>query len=106
MPITDTDKSPAATPWEPQAATVGRGNPFGATALAASLLAMIFGWVPVVGWSIWLAALALSLTGLTRQPRWPAVTALVISVTIMAFAVVVTVAGSDAIGSFIRMLSN
>lgn len=91
-----------AAPWEARPAS--RANPWGAASLVLSILALALGWVPVLGWTLWLSAGATSVMGLTRTPRWPAVAGLVISVFIAAVAVTVSVAGSDAVGGFINML--
>lgn len=94
-----------AAPWE--ARPVSRraaNNPWGTASLVLSILALALGWVPVLGWTLWLSAGATSVMGLTRTPRWPAVAGLVISVFIAGLAVTVSVAGSDAVGGFINML--
>ena len=93
-----------AAPWEARPASRRAANPWGAASLVLSILALVLGWVPVLGWTLWLSAGATSVMGLTRTPRWPAVAGLVISVFIAAVAVTVSVAGSDAVGGFINML--
>lgn len=93
-----------AAPWEARPASRRAANPWGAVSLVLSILALALGWVPVLGWTLWLSAGATSVMGLTRTPRWPAVAGLVISVFIAAVAVTVSVAGSDAVGGFINML--
>lgn len=93
-----------AAPWEARPASRRAANPWGAASLLLSILALALGWVPLLGWALWLSAGATSVMGLTRTPRWPAVAGLVISVFIAAVAVTVSVAGSDAVGGFINML--
>lgn len=93
-----------AAPWEARPASRRAANPWGTASLVLSILALALGWVPVLGWALWLSAGTTSVMGLTRTPRWPAVAGLVISVFIAAVAFTVSVAGSDAVGGFINML--
>ncbi len=44
-----------------------------------ALIAVFLGWVPVLGWIIWLLGLILSFVGVFKQPKGLAIAGLVIS---------------------------
>ena len=89
-----------ASPWEPAEAPVRR-NGYATAALVCALLTAGLGWVPVLG----LAAIALSLTGLTRAPRWQACVALVLTAAVTVEALLFAVVGSRAVHSLFSFLA-
>jgi len=76
-----------------------------ALALVCALLTAGLGWVPVLGWVLWLSAIALSLTGLTRAPRWQACVALVLTAAVTVEALLFAVVGSRAVHSLFSFLA-
>ena len=54
-------------------------NGIGTAGFVLALIAIFLGWVPVLGWIIWLLGLIFSAVGLTRQPKGLAIAGLVIS---------------------------
>ncbi|HCT94329.1 MAG: hypothetical protein A2X19_07995 [Bacteroidetes bacterium GWE2_39_28] len=54
-------------------------NGVGTAGFVLAICALIFGWVPVLGWIIWLLGLILSIVGITRNPKGLAIAGLIIS---------------------------
>lgn len=100
----DASRGSATSPWEPQPEAVPR-NHYATAALACSVLTALLGWVPVLGWVLWLAAIAFSLIGLTRAPRWSAYLALVLTAAITVVALLFAVVGSRAVHSFFSFMA-
>lgn len=57
-----------------------KGNAMGVTGFVLSLVTLILGWIPVLGWILWALGLIFSCIGLSRQPRGLAIAGLCISV--------------------------
>jgi len=57
-----------------------RTNGIGTAGFVLALIALFLGWIPVVGWVLWILGLIFSLIGLFRTPRGFAVAGLIISV--------------------------
>jgi len=58
---------------------VNEKNGVGTAGFVLAVCALIFGWVPVLGWLLWILGLILSIVGLTRNPKGLAIAGLVIS---------------------------
>lgn len=56
-----------------------RTNGVGVAGFVLALIAVFFGWVPVLGWILWLLGLILSACGIFKVPRGLAIAGLVIS---------------------------
>lgn len=56
-----------------------RSNGVGVAGFVLALIAVFFGWVPVLGWILWLLGLILSACGIFKVPRGLAIAGLVIS---------------------------
>ena len=56
-----------------------RSNGVGVAGFVLALIALFFGWVPVLGWILWLLGLILSACGLFKAPRGLAIAGLIIS---------------------------
>ena len=56
-----------------------KSNGIGTAGFVLALIAVFLGWVPFLGWIIWLLGLIFSAVGLTRQPKGLAIAGLVIS---------------------------
>ncbi|MDR1417233.1 MAG: hypothetical protein LBJ57_07450 [Prevotellaceae bacterium] len=55
-------------------------NGVGTAGFVLALIAIFFGWIPVLGWVLWTIGLILSFVGVLKSPRGLAITGLVISV--------------------------
>lgn len=56
-----------------------RSNSLGTAGFVLSLIAVFLGWVPVLGWILWLLGLILSACGVFKTPKGLAIAGLVIS---------------------------
>lgn len=59
--------------------TPSRSNGLGVAGFVLSLIAVFFGWVPFLGWVLWLLGLILSICGVFKTPKGLAIAGLVIS---------------------------
>jgi len=59
--------------------TEKKSNGVGTAGFVLALIAVFLGWVPVLGWIIWLLGLTLSFVGVFKQPKGLAIAGLVIS---------------------------
>jgi len=59
--------------------TEKKSNGIGTAGFVLALIAVFLGWVPVLGWIIWLLGLILSFVGVFKQPKGLAIAGLVIS---------------------------
>lgn len=57
-----------------------KGNAMGVTGFVLSLVTLILGWIPVLGWILWALGLIFSCIGLGKQPRGLAIAGLCISI--------------------------
>ena len=54
-------------------------NGIGTAGFVCALVALFLGWVPVLGWVLWVVGLILSIVGITKQPKGLAIAGLIIS---------------------------
>lgn len=66
-----------------------RSNGIGTAGFVCALLNLFLGWIPVLGWILWLLGLIFSGVGVTRKPRGLAIAGLVISLIGIIFLLVV-----------------
>lgn len=67
-------------PWQPQVIVkTSRTNGMGTAGFVLSLITLFIGWLPVIGWILWLLGLIFSLIGVFKAPRGLAIAGLVIS---------------------------
>lgn len=59
--------------------TEKKSNGIGTAGFVLALIAIFFGWVPILGWIIWLLGLIFSFAGIFKQPKGLAIAGLVIS---------------------------
>lgn len=59
--------------------TESNKNGVGIAGFVLALIAIFLGWVPVLGWIIWVLGLILSFVGVFKKPRGMAIAGLVIS---------------------------
>lgn len=58
---------------------VPKSNGMGTAGFVLALLALFLGWVPVVGWILWVLGLIFSCVGVSRTPKGLAIAGLIIS---------------------------
>lgn len=56
-----------------------KSNSVGTAGFVLALIALFLGWVPVLGWIIWVLGLILSFIGVFKKPKGMAIAGLVIS---------------------------
>jgi len=59
--------------------TEKKSNGMGTAGFVLALIALFLGWVPIVGWIIWILGLVFSFIGVFKSPRGLAIAGLVIS---------------------------
>ncbi len=59
--------------------TEKNSNGLGTAGFVLALIALFLGWIPIIGWIIWLLGLILSFAGVFKTPRGLAIAGLVIS---------------------------
>jgi len=76
-----------------------KSNGIGTAGFVLALIAIFLGWVPVLGWIIWLLGLIFSLVGIFKIPKGLAIAGLVISLIGIIFLIVVfgAILGSAAL---------
>jgi len=74
-------------------------NGIGTAGFVLALIAIFLGWVPVLGWIIWLLGLIFSFVGVFKQPKGLSIAGLVISLIGIILLVVVfgAILGSAAL---------
>ncbi|WP_302776532.1 hypothetical protein [Porphyromonas uenonis] len=75
-------------------------NPLGTAGFALSLVALVVGWFPVVGWIVWVLGAIFSTIGIFRKPRGLAIAGACISffwliIFVLIFGVFMTVVVAD-----------
>jgi hypothetical protein len=68
-----------------------QNNPMGVAGFVLSLITTVIGWVPYVGWLIWLLAVVFSAIGMGKKPRGLAVAGLIISVGLPVLLIVAVI---------------
>jgi len=73
-------------------------NGVGTAGFVLALIAIFLGWVPVLGWILWVLGLILSFAGVFKKPRGLAIAGLVVSLIgiILLLAVFGAIAGGLA----------
>ena len=72
--------------------TEKQSNGIGTAGFVLALVALFLGWVPILGWIIWLLGLILSFVGVFKQPKGLAIAGLVIS--LIGIVLLLTVFGA------------
>lgn len=73
-------------------------NSLGMAGFVLSLIALFLGWIPIIGWIIWVLGLVLSFAGIFSKPRGFAIAGLVISL-IGVFLLIFVFAGIALLGT-------
>lgn len=69
-----------------------KSNGIGTAGFVLALLALFLGWIPVLGWLLWVLGLILSFAGLFKHPKGLAIAGLVIS--LLGIILLLTVFGA------------
>lgn len=77
--------------------TEKKSNAIGTAGFVLALIALFFGWIPVLGWIIWLLGLIFSFVGVFKTPKGLSITGLVIS--IVGVVLLLAVFGAIMVGS-------
>ena len=64
-----------------------KSNGVGTAGFVLAIIGLFFGWVPALGWIIWILGLILSFVGVFRKPKGLAIAGLVISLISLIFLV-------------------
>lgn len=67
-------------------------NGVGTAGFVLALIAIFLGWIPVLGWIIWVLGLILSFVGVFKKPKGMAIAGLVIS--LIGIILILTVFGA------------
>jgi hypothetical protein len=67
-------------------------NGIGTAGFVLALIAVFLGWIPFLGWIIWLLGLIFSSVGMSRQPKGLAIAGLVLS--LIGIVLLLTVFGA------------
>ena len=73
-------------------------NGTGTAGFVLALIALFLGWIPILGWILWILGLILSFVGIFKKPKGLAIAGLVISL-IGLILLVFIFAGLAAIGA-------
>ncbi len=71
-----------------------RSNGLGIAGLILAICGLFLGWIPVLGWILWILGVVLSIIGVFRIPRGCAIAGLVIS--FIGFILMITVGAAIA----------
>lgn len=74
-----------------------KSNGVGTAGFVLALIALFLGWVPVVGWIIWVLGLIFSFAGVFKSPRGMAIAGLIISLIDIVLLLVVFASFADAL---------
>jgi hypothetical protein len=105
MSEVNTQSSGQAPPQAGQTIIVNQikqeSNGVGTGGFVLALVAILFGWVPVLGWILWGLGLILSFVGLFKNPKGLAIAGFVLSVIglILILAVAGAIAGMVGLGA-------
>ncbi|MBN2774839.1 MAG: hypothetical protein JXR31_11355 [Prolixibacteraceae bacterium] len=60
-----------------------KSNGLGTAGFVLAIIALFLGWVPVLGWILWVLGLVFSFVGIFKKPRGLAIAGLVISLIVI-----------------------
>lgn len=77
-----------------------KSNGIGTAGFVLALIALFLGWIPILGWIIWLLGLILSFVGIFKKPKGLSIAGLVISlIGVILLIVVFGVIGAAAMAT-------
>lgn len=74
-----------------------RSNGIGVAGFVLALIALFLGWVPGLGWLLWVLGFIFSICGLFKAPRGMAIAGLIISLVDLVFLILL------ALGIFVML---
>uniref|UniRef100_UPI0040470DB6 hypothetical protein n=1 Tax=Mariniflexile sp. TaxID=1979402 RepID=UPI0040470DB6 len=74
-------------------------NGTGTAGFVLALIALFLGWIPVLGWILWILGLILSFVGIFKNPKGLAIAGLVISLIGLILLIFIFAAGLAILGS-------
>jgi len=81
---------------------ISNGNGLGTAGFVLSLLGLLFGWIPVLGWILWLLGLVLSSAGMFKRPKGLAIAGLCIS----SIGLIILIAVAGSISAIVESIIN
>jgi len=75
-----------------------KSNGMGTAGFVLALIALFLGWIPIVGWLVWLLGLIFSFIGVFRKPKGLAIAGLVIS--LIGIIILIVIFGLAGAASF------
>lgn len=75
-------------------------NGLGTAGFVLSIISLFLGWIPLLGWLLWILGLIFSLIGIFKKPRGFAIAGLIISLIGLILLVFIFI-GLAAIGSIV-----
>ena len=75
-----------------------KSNGIGTAGFVLALIALFLGWIPILGWILWILGLILSFVGIFKKPKGLAIAGLVISLLGLILLIFI-IAGLAAIGA-------
>lgn len=74
-------------------------NGVGTTGFVFSIIGLVLGWLPYVGWALWFVGFLLSFIGVFRRPRGLAIAGLILSfVDLIVIIYIVAIVGAALLG--------
>ena len=74
-----------------------QSNGVGTAGFVLAIISVFFGWIPVLGWILWILGLTLSFAGVFKKPRGLAIAGLVLS---LIGIVLLLAVGAAILGGF------
>lgn len=74
-------------------------NGIGTAGFVLSLIALVGGWLPFIGWLVWLLGLIFSIIGVTRKPNGLAIAGLIISLIGLVLLILIIILGIGIMGA-------
>lgn len=79
-------------PWQPYAPGQRKSNGLGTAGFILAVLSVFIGWIPLIGWLVWILGAIFSFIGLFHQPRGLAIAGVIISLVLIPTLVSILVA--------------
>lgn len=83
---------PPQQPWQPYIAGQRKSNGMGVAGFILAVLSVFIGWIPLIGWLVWILGAIFSFIGLFHQPRGLAIAGVIISLVLIPTLISILVA--------------
>ena len=80
-----------------------KSNGLGTAGFVLALIALFLGWVPVLGWILWLLGLIFSFIGVFKKPKGLAIAGLVISLIGIIVLIVISAGVLGGVSNFMQV---